>query len=74
MTWFVFQKTPLHHAILNDDVFQMNKLLDDGADPNAQVKEDNDPYADVDIDDDLDDNAVYNTNADTDVDTIDLVI
>ena len=74
MTWFVFQKTPLHHAILNDDVFQMNKLLDDGADPNAQVKEDNDPYSDIDNDDDSDDSKVYNTNAVADADTIYLVI
>ena len=31
------QKTPLHHAVMNDDVFNLTKLLDDGADPNAQV-------------------------------------
>ena len=33
----IFQKTPLHHAVTNDDVFNLTKLLDDGADPNAQV-------------------------------------
>ena len=32
-----YQKTPLHHAVMNDDVFNLTKLLDDGADPNAQV-------------------------------------
>ena len=31
------QKTPLRHAVMNDDVFNLTKLLDDGADPNAQV-------------------------------------
>ena len=31
------QKTPLHHAVMNDDVFNLTKLLDDGADPNAQA-------------------------------------
>ena len=31
------QKTPLPHAVMNDDVFNLTKLLDDGADPNAQV-------------------------------------
>lgn len=31
------QKTPLHHAVMNDDVFNLAKLLEDGADPNAQV-------------------------------------
>ena len=33
----IFQKTPLHHAVMNDDVFNLTKLLDDGADPNAQA-------------------------------------
>ena len=33
----IFQKTPLHHAVTNDDVFNLTKLLDAGADPNAQV-------------------------------------
>ena len=30
------ERTPLHHAVLCDDVFKLNKLLDDGAEPNAQ--------------------------------------
>ena len=31
------ERTGLHQAVLCDDVFKLNKLLDDGADPNAQV-------------------------------------
>lgn len=30
------ERTGLHHAVLCDDVFKLNKLLDEGADPNAQ--------------------------------------
>ena len=32
------ERTALHHAVLCDDVFKLNKLLDEKADPNAQVK------------------------------------
>ena len=32
----VKERTSLHHSVLCDDVFKLNKLLDDGADPNAQ--------------------------------------
>ena len=31
------ERTSLHHAVLCDDVFKLNKLLDERADPNAQV-------------------------------------
>ena len=31
------ERTALHHAVLCDDVFKLNKLLDEKADPNAQV-------------------------------------
>jgi len=30
------ERTPLHHAVLCDDVFKLNRLLDESADPNAQ--------------------------------------
>jgi hypothetical protein len=30
-------RTALHEAVLCDDVFKLNRLLDEGADPNVQV-------------------------------------
>ena len=30
------ERTALHHAVLCDDVFKLNKLLDEGVEPNAQ--------------------------------------